>query len=554
MLPPTSRLAHCLLSLFVCASAGLSADDTLRDLQTRAIQSGRAEFGHWGPDRDNYKGWQTHSNRLIPVYTFGTKNGGPGVDLDSYTGANSAYRSEAALARIYGRVPTHTLNPAADYLDQTDLAALQRAAFAAGRKYVFLVVFDGMDWQTTWAAAIYSRKQVGYRSGRGTGTHFQDYTACGTTQFGFMVTTPHNEGTAVDVDSQELKNPGGKLPGGYNAQKAGANPWTPGDDPFYIISKSADAENRPREHAVPDSAATATALCSGMKTYNASINIDATGQQGPTVAREAQARGQAVGVVTSVPISHATPACAYANNVHRNDYQDLSRDLLGRPSIAHPRTPLPGVDVLLGGGFGDERKLDKGQGTNFVPGNAWITADDLHAIDVAHGGRYQVALRQKDVPGRERLLAAARTAADCGQRLFGLYGVPATKGNLPIATANGDFYPTIGAKSKEYRYTPEELRENPTLADMTAAALLVLERNPRGFWLMVEAGDVDWANHDNNLDASIGAVNCGDAAVKVITDWVECHSNWQESLMIVTADHGHYLVLEKPELLTGAAE
>ena len=84
---------------------------------------------------------------------------------------------------------------------------------------------------------------------------------------------------------------------------------------------------------------------------------------------------------------------------------------------------------------------------------------------------------------------------------------------------------------------------------MTSAALTVLEGNPKGFWLMVEAGDVDWANHDNNLDTTIGAVNSGDAAVKAITDWVEKNSNWRETVLIVTADHGHYLVLDKPELL-----
>lgn len=66
---------------------------------------------------------------------------------------------------------------------------------------------------------------------------------------------------------------------------------------------------------------------------------------------------------------------------------------------------------------------------------------------------------------------------------------------------------------------------------------------------MVEPGDVDWANHDDNLDCSIGAVNSGDAAVKVITDWVEQHSNWQESLLIVTADHGHYFHFKNAELL-----
>ena len=66
---------------------------------------------------------------------------------------------------------------------------------------------------------------------------------------------------------------------------------------------------------------------------------------------------------------------------------------------------------------------------------------------------------------------------------------------------------------------------------------------------MVEPGDVDWANHDNNLDNSIGAVLDGEKAVRTITEWVEQQSNWKESLLIVTADHGHYLVLEKPELL-----
>jgi alkaline phosphatase len=89
---------------------------------------------------------------------------------------------------------------------------------------------------------------------------------------------------------------------------------------------------------------------------------------------------------------------------------------------------------------------------------------------------------------------------------------------------------------------------------MTSAALTALARNPKGFWLMVEAGDVDWANHDNNLDNSIGAVNSGDAAVKTITAWVEQHSNWKESVVIVTADHGHYLMLDRPELLVNPAK
>ncbi len=74
-----------------------------------------------------------------------------------------------------------------------------------------------------------------------------------------------------------------------------------------------------------------------------------------SIGRQLQEQGYAVGVVTSVPISHATPAAAYASNVHRDDYQDLTRDLIGVPSVYHPGG-LSGVDVLLGGGWGETKK------------------------------------------------------------------------------------------------------------------------------------------------------------------------------------------------------
>jgi len=553
-LTATCTVTILLASLWATADV-IAADDFIRELQTQAIQSGKSPFGHWGPNPDKYTAWKTHTNRLIPVYTFGTRAAAKGIDLDSYTGTNSAYRSADALRRIYGRVPTNTVNPQAEYLDQTDLAALQRAGVAGGKtggkKYVFLVVFDGMDWQTTWAAAIYNRRDVAYRAGRGTGTHFQEYPSASTTQFGYMVTAPHNEGTQTNVDEQKILNPGGTQPGGYDVGKMGPNPWTPGDDPLYPMGLSKIDPAVPGEHAYADSAATATALCSGVKTYNDAINVDANGNQVSTVAHEMQQQGFSIGVVTSVPISHATPACAYAHNVHRDDYQDLTRDLLGLRSVSHPSQPLSGVDVLIGGGFGDAKDQDPNgsQGKNFVPGNAWITADDLKTIDAAHGGKYVLSLREEGVAGRNRLADRAREAAQSGKRLFGFYGK--FKGHLPFQTADGDYRPTIGNYKLAESYSPADLSENPKLADMTSAALVVLEKNPKGFWLMVEAGDVDWANHDNNIDNSIGAVNSGDAAVKIITDWVEHHSNWQESLLIVTADHGHYLVLERPELLTG---
>jgi alkaline phosphatase len=563
------------VTMWVCVISISSARaDHIRDLQTKAIEANEAEFGHWGYVPLNYKQWGSHSNRLIPVYTFGTLIGtssdsstagklGP-VDLRNFSGANGPYRNEAQLKRIYGRVPSHTLNPTAEYFDQTNVYDLQMAAFASGKKYVFLMIFDGMDWQTTRAAAIYKTQKIAYSSGRGTGLHLQDYTAGGTTQFGFMCTSPHNAGTKTDPNTQTVLNPGGTMFGGYCVERGGPNPWTPGTDPLYPIGKSTD---RLFQHAYTDSSSSATSMTAGIKTFNDGVNIDPTGVPVRTIAHWAQEQGYSVGAVTSVPVSHATPACTYAHNVERDDYQDLTRDLLGLKSISHPNEPLSGLDVLIGGGYGDERKIDdptgtgidiktNPQGTNFVPGNVYLTDADRNSIDAKNGGRYVTAIRTKSINGRQRLSDAAREAAMLGKRLLGFYGNGKFKGHLPFATADGLYDPTVGRSgtAKTEVYEPADLEENPRLTDMTSAAIQVLSQNPKGFWLMVEAGDVDWANHDNNIDNSIGAVLSGDAAVKTITDWVETHSNWNETLLIVTADHGHYLVLEKPELLIAPKE
>src|SRR5262245_24209776 len=196
------RLISLLLLFLLAVGCGAApaptrADDRIRALQEAAMDADRSPVAHWGNDPQKYTAWGSHSNRLIPVYTFGTAGAGPGVDLASYTGPNSPYRSAEKITAIYGRLPTNTLNPDAGYADQTNVADLQRAAVAAGKKHIFLVIFDGMDWQTTQAAAIFSAKRVGYREGRGSGLHFLDYQAEGTTQFGCFVSSPHDEGTKI---------------------------------------------------------------------------------------------------------------------------------------------------------------------------------------------------------------------------------------------------------------------------------------------------------------------------------------------------------------------
>ena len=133
--------------------------------------------------------------------------------------------------------------------------------------------------------------------------------------------------------------------------------------------------------------------------------------------------------MTSVPFDHASPAAMYAHNVHRDDYQDLGRDMLGLPSIAQVdgKEPAhPGLDVVIGTGFGQAGKagdMAKQQGKNAVEGNAYIADADKAAIDVKNGGKYVVV--QTDARGQRRPTPSPRPpreAAEGDRRLFGFFG------------------------------------------------------------------------------------------------------------------------------------
>lgn len=525
-------------------SAQAPTDDPVRELQNRAVDGKTSSVLHWGTNPAEYGQWSNHTNRLIPVYTFGTRGGGAGVDLDSYTGRNSPYRSEKQLERLYGRVPPKTVRADADYLDQCNIYDLQLAALTQGRKHIFLVIFDGMDWHASLAAAIV-RKGTAYSQGRGNGLFFLDYQAGGSSQFAYMVTSPFAGEPRWNVDAQSV----GKCEptGGYDADQGGRFPWSPAPNPQYLKGTEKGAI-----HEFTDSASSATSMTTGIKTYNRAINVGPDGSQATTIAHRAQHAGYRIGVVTSVAISHATPAAAYAHNVTRTDYQDISRDLLGLKSISHPLAPLPGVDVLIGTGVGAvaDAKSAKDQGANFVPGNEFIAAQDLAAINHRTGGHYVVSVRTAGARGGQKLMADAEEALKTGRRLFGFFGTRYE--HLPFATADLDFRPANDRKGTAQVYTTADIFENPTLAEMTRAALTVLSTHG-SFWLMLEAGDVDLAMHSNNVDTMIGAIYSGDEAVRAIVEWVEKHSNWNESLMIVTADHGHYLVIDDADKLAEIA-
>jgi alkaline phosphatase len=503
----------------------------------------------------------SHSNRLIPVYVFGRK-----ANLASVTGTNSVYRSSERLRALYGYLPENTLNGDAEYADQSDLYKVQRDAVAKGAKHLFIVWFDGMDWPTTQAAAIAKSGKV-YTEGKGTGLTFQDYTADGSAQFGYYVTSPTFDKNLSDVDQQTVTIPSSSTRGGYDATIAGPNPWTTGPlaakAPGYSKGQAADAQDDAGlravgrvAHAYTDSSTSAGEFVSGKKAYNNGINALDDGTLVPTLFHELQGQGWKVGTVTSVPFDHASPAAMYAHNVDRDDYQDLGREMPGLASIAQEARKdahHPGLDVVIGAGFGQEvtGKGLEAQGKNVVAGNLYLVDRDKAAIDIKNGGKYVVVETQPDVNGAQALFSAAARAAERGDRLFGFFGSKSFN-HLPYRTADGRFDPAPDLNGKFETYSATDLNEQPTLADMTRAALTVVgARKDQPFILFIEAGDVDFALHANNLDNAVGAVYSGDDAVKVVIAWVEANSNWDDAVLIVAADHGHYLVIDDPAAIAG---
>ena len=543
------------------------ARDYLKRLQADNIASAKDtlhrayHFGSQGTP-GVFSNHASHSNRLVPVYTFGSR-----LDLSAVTGKNSVYRDPKRLEALYGYLPEHTVNPEAEYADQSDLKSVMDAAVAKGVKHLFIVWFDGTDWPTMQAAALAKTGKV-YNAGKGSGLVFQDYDAKGTAGFGYAVTSPTHDRNLPDIDAQTVVIPPNSTRGGYDARIAGPNPWTPGplasQAPGYIKGSSGNAADKAGVkavggaiHAYTDSSCSAAEFASGFKSYNNGLNVKDDGTFVPTLFNVLETKGWRLGTVTSVPFDHASPAAMYAHNVHRDDYQDIARDMLGLTSITqltHKEPLHRGLDVAIGTGFGQMSGVLGviGQGKNAVRGNLYITDADLAAVDVRNGGRYVVARTTPGTNGAKALTEAASQAAGKGLRLLGLFGDKGLS-HLPYRTADGRFDPAPDITGLAERYTPAVLNEQPTLTDMTHAALTVLAAQPdQPFALFVEAGDVDFALHANNLDNAVGAVYSGEDAVKAIIAWVEAHSNWDDSAMIVTADHGHYLVLDDLPAIAGA--
>ena len=287
--------------------------------------------------------------------------------------------------------------------------------------------------------------------------------------------------------------------------------------------------------ASTDSASSATAMFTGEKTNIGQISVGAGNKARLTTIHElAAARGLGSGAVSSVPISHATPAAWTSHNSSRwNSYAIADEALFGHPnttgdSTKHPfwaghwGPTLPGLDVLIGGGH-----------PTWLP-DFYLTAAMVQKVHDDQGLPHSWTLVERlfgKPDGGARLLAAANNPNVT--RLLGVWG--GITGNIEFRHADGKGHDP----------------ENPTLPEMTRAALAVLERKPMGFALLVEGGAIDWAGHNNIMTDCIGEGIDFNRAVDVVARWVADptnNSNWQNTLVIVTGDHETGLLTAGPQV------
>jgi alkaline phosphatase len=266
---------------------------------------------------------------------------------------------------------------------------------------------------------------------------------------------------------------------------------------------------------VPDSAGTATAMLTGQKTRAGVIGIGPTAQRGncksalanplETIGELAKRRGAAVGFVTTTRVTHATPAALYAHSPERDweaDWPIPAADWeLGCRDMAYQLVSMAGggLDVALGGG----RREFFGAGLGGKRRNprddlvkTWLSAD----------------------PQRRYITTADQLRrAQPGTQVLGLF-----------------------AKSHmAYVAERKAATTEPSLSQMTVAAIDLIAPNKNGYFLLVEGGRIDHGHHEGKPGYALLEAQEFNRAVAVALEKVDL----EDTLILVTADHSHVFTI-----------
>lgn len=274
---------------------------------------------------------------------------------------------------------------------------------------------------------------------------------------------------------------------------------------------------------VTDSAASATAWSTGVKSYNGAIGVDVNGNDHPTIMEMAKAAGKATGNVSTAELEDATPAAQIAHVTSRKCYGPVKTSELcasnalekgGRGSIAEQLLNAR-ADVTFGGGgktFSETAKAGEWQGKTLeeqakLRGYQWVS--DLNGL-------------------------TAITEANQDKPVLGLFA----QGNMPVrwkgpkATWHGNGED----KAISCEVNADRPATTPTLAQMTDKAIALLSKDQNGFFLQVEGASIDKQDHAANPCGQIGETVDLDEAVQKALEFARKDGN---TLVIVTADHAH---------------
>lgn len=278
------------------------------------------------------------------------------------------------------------------------------------------------------------------------------------------------------------------------------------------------------DYQVSDSAATATALTAGLKTKSGFLGVSSAasfgncasvpGTEADTLFEMAARAGLATGLVSTARITHATPAAAYAKVPHRNweadsdmrgaasdDCKDIARQLM--------EWPAGEFDIILGGGR-----------SKFLPKETQDPEYPDRTGDRADG---------------RNMMAEWAARSDDHVTVFDQAGFDAID-FASAAKVLGLFEPAHMQYELDREADPAG---EPSLEEMTRAAITRLSQNPDGYVLMVEGGRIDHAHHAGNAIRALEDTLAFDDAVAAALAMTDP----SDTLIIVTADHSHTLTI-----------
>eukprot|EP00339_Tiarina_fusa_P012873 CAMPEP_0117001948 /NCGR_PEP_ID=MMETSP0472-20121206/3775_1 /TAXON_ID=693140 ORGANISM="Tiarina fusus, Strain LIS" /NCGR_SAMPLE_ID=MMETSP0472 /ASSEMBLY_ACC=CAM_ASM_000603 /LENGTH=754 /DNA_ID=CAMNT_0004702121 /DNA_START=45 /DNA_END=2309 /DNA_ORIENTATION=+ len=328
----------------------------------------------------------------------------------------------------------------------------------------------------------------------------------------------------------------------------GEFPW---DERYYQESHDASDGFDPEfilQHGT-DSASTAGSYATGHKGVGGMLSQNLYEEDMSTIIEDAMKCGMAGGVVSSVPMFHATPAAFILHSNNRSNRDQLRTSWL--------KTNPTMVSGVCGGRYypyeEDLQSMRDGplssQWTLFEQNNMTMAEDFYNGIEDLDPDN-----------GDHVLVCVGGDFTSSGQSNMPYRGVDSTFSNRWCSSGEQIIDPdselTIGINLTTpdelcNHYEPEELQQIPTIQENVKQTLEFLAKDDDGFFMMYEQGDIDWSAHANHMDDMLGAMLDIDDSVRMIMDWIEENGGYEKNALYVTADHDHYLTLNDhfPEAL-----